>query len=69
MIGDYLTTSEYAKLHGVPLQTVRTRVKKGQIPHIKSGNRIYIKVDTPWEKMQVGRPEKKSKVEGGTNDT
>ena len=64
MIGDYLTTSEFAKLHGVPLQTVRTRVKKGQIPHIKSGNRIYIKVDTPWEEMHAGRPERKSKVEG-----
>lgn len=68
MIGDYLTTSEFAKLHGVPLQTVRTRVKKGQIPHIKSGNRIYIKVDTPWEEMHAGRPEKKSKVEGDTNE-
>ena len=67
MIGDYLTTSEFAKLHGVPLQTVRTRVKKGQIPHIKSGNRIYIKVDTPWEEMHAGRPEKKSKVEGNAN--
>ena len=67
MIGDYLTTSEFAKLHGVPLQTVRTRVKKGQIPHIKSGNRIYTKVDTPWEEMHAGRPERKSKVEGDAN--
>lgn len=69
MIGDYLTSSEYAKLHGLPLQTVRTRLKKGQLPHIKSGNRIYIKVDTPWEEKRVGRPEKKSKVEGDANDT
>jgi excisionase family DNA binding protein len=49
MVGDYLTTEEFARLHNANIETVRTRIKKGQLPTIKVGRSHLIKVDTPWE--------------------
>ena len=58
MAKDYITTREYADLHGLPLETVRTRVKQNKIPFIKVGNSIMIDRNTPWEARQAGRPKK-----------
>ncbi len=48
MVGEYLTTEEYARMKGVPVDTVRTRIRKGQIPVIRAGRSYMIKGDTPW---------------------
>lgn len=58
MVKDYITTREYADLHGLPIETVRTRVKQNKIPFIKVGDSIMIDRKTPWETRQVGRPRK-----------
>ena len=57
---DYITTRQYADLHGLPIETVRTRVKQKQIPFIKVGNSIMIDRSTPWEYRKEGRPSKDS---------
>jgi len=59
-MADYITTREYADLHGINFETLRTRVKQNKIPHIKIGDSILIDRNTPWEKRYRGRP----KVEG-----
>jgi excisionase family DNA binding protein len=48
MVGEYLTTEEYARMKGVPVDTVRTRIRKGQIPVIRAGRSYMIKGDTEW---------------------
>jgi excisionase family DNA binding protein len=53
MVGDYLTTEEFARLHNVPVETVRTRIKKGQLVTIKAGRSHLIKIDTPWEDSRM----------------
>lgn len=58
MNNDYITTRQYANLHGLSIETVRNRVKKNQIAHIKVGNSIMIDRNTPWEYRQEGRPRK-----------
>lgn len=60
MVKDYITTRQYADLHGLPIETVRTRVKQNKIPFIKVGNSIMIDRKTPWEARQAGRPCKDS---------
>ena len=55
-MSDYITTREYADLHGLPLETVRGRVKRNQIPFIKVGDSIMIDRNTPWEeRKKTGR--------------
>ena len=49
MVGEYLTTDEYARLNNVPVETVRTRIKKGQLPTVKAGRVHMIKANEPWE--------------------
>ena len=49
MVGGYLTTEEFARLHGVSIETVRTRIKRGQLPTEKVGRSYLIKMDAPWE--------------------
>ena len=62
-MADYITTSEYASLHGLKLETVRGRVKRNQIPFIKVGNSIMIDRDTPWEvRKKTGRKSKEDKI-------
>ena len=53
---DYITTREYADLHGLPIETVRARVKRNQIPYIKVGDSIMIDRNTVWEeRKKTGR--------------
>jgi len=53
---DYITTREYADLHNLPLETVRGRVKRNQIPYIKVGDSIMIDRNTVWEeRKKTGR--------------
>lgn len=55
-MADYITTRQYADMHGIPLETVRNRTKHNQIPFIKVGNSIMIKRDEPWlERKKTGR--------------
>lgn len=58
MAKDYITTREYADMHGLPIETVRTRVKQNKIPFIKVGDSIMIDRNTPWDSRKVGRPRK-----------
>ena len=44
---DYITTREYADLHGIPLEKVRSWTKFKRIPFIKVGNSIMIERSTP----------------------
>lgn len=61
-MADYITTKEYAELHGVPYEAVKTRVRYNLIPHIKVGRSNMIDKNTPWvEIKKSGRPSKNSK--------
>lgn len=46
-MADYITTRDYADLHGLPIETVRTWTKQKKIPFIKVGNSIMIDRTTP----------------------
>lgn len=46
-MADYITTREYADLHGLPIETVRTWTKLRKIPFIKVGDSIMIEKTTP----------------------
>ena len=62
-MADYITTSEYASLRGLKIETVRGRVKRNQIPFIKVGNSIMIDKSTPWEeRKKTGRKSKEDKI-------
>ena len=52
MIENYLTTEEFARLHNTNVNTVRSRIKNGQLPSVKVGKIRLIKVDTPWEESR-----------------
>lgn len=55
-MANYITTREYADLHGLKIETVRGRVKRNQIPFIKVGDSIMIDRSTPWdERKKTGR--------------
>lgn len=61
-MANYITTREYADLHGLKIETVRGRVKRNQIPFIKVGDSIMIDRSTPWEeRKKTGRPSNESK--------
>lgn len=55
----YITTKEYAEKHGVGVGTVRGRVQKNLIPHIKIGEGVcalnLIREDEPWLFLKRGR--------------
>ena len=68
-MADYITTREYADLHGIKLETVRTRVKNNRIPHIKVGDSIMIDRNTPWETRYRGRPRVESRESTKENKT
>lgn len=66
-MSDYITTREYADLHGLPLETVRTWTKCNKIPFIKVGNSIMIDRNTPIpEKRKPGRKSNAEKTEAAT---
>lgn len=52
MVGDYVTTEEFARLHNANIETVRARIKRGQLPTVKVGRFHLIKIDTPWEESR-----------------
>lgn len=58
---DYITTREYADMHGLPLETVRTWTKNGKLAHIKIGDSIMIDRSTPIPGKR--KPGRKSKDE------
>ena len=65
-MADYITTKEYAALHGISYEAVKTRVRYNLIPHIKVGRSVMIDKNTPWNEIKKsGRPPKgsESKVE------
>ena len=53
MVGDYVTTEEFARLHNANIETVRARIKRGQLPTVKVGRFHLIKIDTPWEDSRM----------------
>ena len=60
---DYVTMREYAALHGLNLETVKTRVKHNQLPVIRFGKSVMIDKSTPWEmRKKTGRKTKEEKV-------
>lgn len=61
MVKDYITTREYADMHELPLETVRTWTKCKKIPFIKVGDSIMIERSTPIPAKR--KPGKKSAAE------
>lgn len=60
---DYITTRQYADMHGLPLETVRSWTKFKRIPFIKVGDSILIERSTPIpERRKGGRKTKEEKV-------
>lgn len=60
-MSDLISMKEYAALHGLSIDTVKTRVKQNQIPVVRFGKSVMIDKSTPWEeRKKTGR---KSKVE------
>ena len=58
-MAEFITTREYADLHGLKLETVRAWVKRGRIPYVKVGNRVtMIDRTTPPYCGTAGRPKK-----------
>ena len=58
-MAEFITTREYADLHGLKLETVRAWVKRGRIPYVKVGNRVtMIDRSTPKPTRKAGRPKK-----------
>ncbi len=65
-MNDLISMKEYAELHGLPLETVKTRVKQNQLPVVRFGKSVRIDKTTPWEeRKKTGRipNAEKSKVE------
>ncbi len=60
---DYITTREYADLHGLSIETVRARCKRGTMPFIKVGDSIMVDRNYTWVEGHAGRPKKKKEVE------
>ena len=48
MVGNYLTTEEYARLKGVSVDAVRSRIRRGLLPTVRAGRSHMIKGDTEW---------------------
>lgn len=60
-MSDLISMKEYAALHGLSIDTVKTRVKQNQIPVVRFGKSVMIDKSTPWEeRKKTGR---KSKAE------
>ena len=57
---DYITTKEYAELHGLNIETVKARIKRKQLPVVRFGSAVMIDRNEPW----LVRPKaRKSKAE------
>lgn len=57
-MADYITTKEYAALHNLNIETVKARIKRKQLPHIKFGSAVMIDRNTPWEERPKARKPK-----------
>ena len=57
-MSDYITTREYAALHNLNIETVKARIKRKQLPHIKFGSAVMIDRNTPWEERPKARKPK-----------
>ena len=57
-MADYITTREYAALHNLNIETVKARIKRKQLPHIKFGSAVMIDRNTPWEERSKARKPK-----------
>lgn len=58
-MADYVSMKEYAEIHGVNIETLKARVKRKQIPHIRVGKSVMIDKNTPWqERKKTGRRKK-----------
>lgn len=57
-MADYITTKEYAALHNLNIETVKARIKRKQLPHIKFGSAVMINRNTPWEERSKARKPK-----------
>lgn len=57
-MADYITTKEYAALHNLNIETVKARIKRKQLPHIKFGSAVMIDKNTPWEERPKARKPK-----------
>lgn len=55
-MNDLISMREYAALHGLPIETVKTRVKQNQLPVVRFGKSVMIDKNTPWEaRRKTGR--------------
>lgn len=63
-MSNYITMREYAEMHGLNIETVKARIKRKQLPHIRFGKSVMIDRGTPWEERSRAR---KSKTEVETN--
>lgn len=57
-MADYITTKEYAALHNLNIETVKARIKRKQLPHIKFGSAVMVNRNTPWEERPKARKPK-----------
>ena len=57
-MADYITTKEYAALHNLNIETVKARIKRKQLPHIKFGSAVMIDRNTPREERPKARKPK-----------
>lgn len=46
-MANFITTRQYAELHGIPFETVRTWTKNGKLPTIKIGGSVMIEASAP----------------------
>ena len=51
-MSDLITIREYAALHGLNIETVKTRVKHNQLPVIRFGKSVMIDKNTPWAEIE-----------------
>lgn len=66
-MSDLISMKEYATLHGLPLETVKTRVKQNQLPVVRFGKSVMIDRNTPWEeRKKTGRIPNAKKSEVGS---
>ena len=57
-MSDYVNAKEYAEIHGIPYEAVKSRVRYNLIPYVRVGRSTLIDLNTPWEDVKKGRPEK-----------
>jgi len=66
-MSDLISMKEYAALHGLSIETVKTRVKQNQIPVVRFGKSVMIDRNTPWEeRKKTGRIPNAKKSEVGS---